>query len=262
MPAELSRVTRMPYGVTNAAPRQTMANYGAPDPVWGAYVDLDYIQNGDLTALTASGTATSALAAGIGGLAAITSGATAAVPGAFATNQAVFQVPQTTNAQGRMFFKWAGFIDSLVGTLQVGFITAQGASPQGIYIQSTVTTGALSLIVKNASGTTTVPFPSNLALVAGTLVELGIEVDIYGNVFGYFNPTTGECPQNTNGTLSNGPVAAAYIQIQGALTGLFLPLGAMFASQAVIPTTAVARVMTVDYFVAAQVRTAVVGIPN
>ena len=263
MPAELSRVTRMPFGVTNAAPRQTMANYGCPDPVWSAYIDLDYIQLGDATATTQTGTASLALTAGVGGLALLTTNAVGGTLGASSTNQAVFQVPQTTNAQGRMFFKWAGAIDSLLGTLQVGFVASYASSPQGIYIQSAVTTGALSLIVKNGSGTSTFPFPANLALVAGVQVELGIEVDIYGNVFAYYNPTTGEfSQQNSNGTISNGPVVAAYIQNNGALTGLFLPTGVLFASQGANPTTAAARTLTIDYFVAAQVRTAATGFPN
>jgi hypothetical protein len=262
MPAELSRVSRMPFGVTNAAPRQTMANYGCPDPVWSAYIDLDYIQLGDTAATTQTGGGSFGLVAGVGGLAGLVSGAVANTIETASTNQAVFQVPQTNNAQGRMFFKWAGTVDSLLGTIQVGFVASQGNSPQGIYIQSVVTTGALQLIVKNGTGTSTFAFPANLALVAGTQVELGIEVDIYGNVFAYYNPTTGECPQNTNGTLANGPVVAAYIQQFGALTGLFLPTGVLFASQGVIPTTAAARTLTIDYFVAAQVRTAVVGIPN
>jgi hypothetical protein len=252
MAATLSRTTRMPYGVTNAAPRQTLGNYGAPDPVWSAYVDLDYIQNGDTTALSQNGGATVALVAGLFGLAAVTTGAVANTLGASSTAQAVFQVPTTANGLSRMFFKWDGMLDSLLATLQVGFVASAASSPQGIYIQSAVTTGALSLIVKNGTGTTTVPLGQSL--VAGTPVELGIEVDIMGNVFAYFEPGTGEPVTNTNGTLSNGPVAVAYNQVNGALTGLFLPTSVLFASQGAIPTTAVARVMTVDFFVAAQQR--------
>lgn len=251
MPQEYSPVTRMPRGVTNAAPRQTMANYGAPDPTWSRVIGLEYINNGDLTALTANGSAVMATAAGVGGQATLTTGAVANTLGAFATAQAVFQAAQPgINTLGRMFFKWSGSIDSLVGTLQVGFVASAASSPQGIYIQSAVTTGALSLIVKNGSGTTTVPL--NQSLAAGTAVELGIEVDYLGNVFAFYNPTTGNAPTNTNGTVANGPVAAAYIQQNGALTGLFLPTGALYASQGAIPTTAVARVLTVNFFVAAQ----------
>lgn len=252
MPAELSPVTRMPRGLTNAAPRQTMANYGAPDPTWSRQIALEYINNGDLTALTESGSAVVASAAGVGGNATITTGAVANTLGAAATAQAVFQVGQPgTNTLGRMFFKWSGSIDSLVGTLQVGFVASAASSPNGIYIQSEVTTGALSLIVKNASGTTTVPL--NQSLVAATQVELGIEVDFEGNVFVFYNPTTGNAPNNTNGTVANGPIAAAYYQQNGALTGIYLPLGiALYASQGAIPTTAVARVLTVNFFVAAQ----------
>lgn len=258
MPAKLSRTTRMPYGMTNAAARQTMGNSGVPDPTWARMIALEYINNNDTTALAENGSATVTLAAGVGGSATLTTGAVANTLGAAATAQAVFQVPTTANNLGRMFFKWQGSIDSLVGTLQVGFVASAASSPQGIYIQSAVTTGALSLIVKNGSGTTTVPFPSSLALVAGTTVELGLEVDTLGNVFAFFNPTTGAepitgtVPSTPIGTVANGPVVAAYNQLNGALTGLFLPTAALFASQGAIPTTAVARVVTVNFFVALQ----------
>jgi hypothetical protein len=258
MPAKLSRTTRMPYGMTNAAARQTMGNSGVADPTWARMIALEYINNNDTTALTENGSATVTLAAGVGGSATLTTGAVANTLGAAATAQAVFQVPTTANNLGRMFFKWQGSIDSLVGTLQVGFVASAASSPQGIYIQSAVTTGALSLIVKNGSGTTTVPFPTSLALVAGTTVELGLEVDTLGNVFAFFNPTTGAepitgtVPSTPIGTVANGPVVAAYNQLNGALTGLFLPTAALYASQGAIPTTAVARVVTVNFFVALQ----------
>jgi hypothetical protein len=243
----------MPYGVTNAAPRQTMGNYGSIDPTWARQIALEYIDNNDAIALTENGSATVALTTGVGGAGLLTTGATANTLGAASTAQAIFQVPTTSNGLGRMFFKWSGSIDSLVGTLQVGFVASAASSPQGIYIQSTVTTGALSGIIKNGSGTTTVPFPSNLALVAGTVVELGIEVDFEGNVFFFYNPTTGNVQPNTNGTIANGPVAAAYNQINGALNpAMFLPASALFASQGAIPTTAVARAVTIQFFVAAQ----------
>ena len=74
MTQRISAVTRMPSGVTNASPRQTMANYGCPDPMWSAYVDLDYIQNGDITALTQNGGATLVLVAGVVVLATVTTG--------------------------------------------------------------------------------------------------------------------------------------------------------------------------------------------
>jgi hypothetical protein len=258
MPAKLSRTSRMPYGLTNAAPRQTMGNSGIPDPTWARVIALEYINNNDLTALTANGSAAMSTAAGVGGSATLTTGATANTLGAEATAQAVFQVPTVANNLGRMFFKWQGQIDSLLGTLQVGFVASAASSPQGIYIQSAVTTGALSLIVKNGTGTSTFPFPTGQALVAATSVELGIEVDTIGNVFAYFNPTTGAepltgtVPSTPIGTVANGPVVAAYNQLSGALQGLNLPTAALFASQGAIPTTAVARVLTVNFFVAVQ----------
>lgn len=258
MPAKLSRTTRMPYGLTNAAYRQTMGNAGIPDPTWARIIALEYLGNGDLTALTANGSAAMATSAGVGGSATLTTGAVGGTLGAFSTAQAVFQVPTVANNLGRMFFKWQGQVDSLLAALQVGFVASAAASPQGVYIQSAVTTGALSLIVKNGSGTSTFPFPASLALVAATQVELGIEIDTIGNVFAYFNPTTGAepitgtVPSTPIGTVANGPVVAAYNQLNGALQGLFLPTAALFASQGAIPSTSVARVLTVNFFVAVQ----------
>lgn len=258
MPAKLSRTSRNPYGITNAAPRQTMGNAGIPDPTWARMIALEYIDNNDILALTQNGGATVALAAGVGGQATITTGAAANTLGASSTNQAVFSVPTVANNLGRLFFKWQGTVDSLLATLQVGFVASAAAAPQGVFIQSVVTTGALQLIIRNGSGTTTVPFPAGQTLVAGTLVELGIEVDTLGNVFGFFNPTTGPVaqtgtvPSTPIGTQANGPTVAAFNQLNGALTGLFLPTAALFASEGAIPTTAVARTVSVNFFVAAQ----------
>lgn len=250
MPAQLSRTTRMPYGMTNAAPRQTMGNAGLPDPTWSMMLALDFISSLDTSALSIGGGGTFASSTGVGGNATLTSGAVANTIQYAATSQSVFQITQGQ----RMFFKWQGSLDSLLGTIQLGFVASNTAGPLGVYITSTVTTGALQLVVSGAGGTTTVPFPANLALVAGTVVELGIEIDPLGNVFAFFNPTTGDAPPNTNGSIANGPVAAAYQQLNGALTGVSLPVGTLFAHMSVNPTTAAARTLITDFIVAAQHR--------
>ena len=88
----------------------------------------------------------------------------------------------------------------VVGHSAVGFVGSAAPSPQGIYIQSNVTTGALSYYqerFRHHHGSV----PGEFGLVAGTQVEFGIEVDTLGNVYAYYNPTTGEAPYNTNGTL-------------------------------------------------------------
>lgn len=249
MSARLSSTTRMPNGVTNAAPRQTMGNASYPDPTWSIMFALDFVKNSD-TNINTGGGGSFALTPGVGGLAALTSGAVAGTLEYAATPQPIFQI---TNGQ-RMFFKWSGSLDSLLGTAVIGFVEANTATPNGVYITSTVTTGALQLVIKNGTGTTTVPFPSNLALVAGTTVELGIEIDPQGNVFAYYNPTTGASKNNTDGSVSNGPVAAAYAQLNGVNQNLTLPTGVMDAQIGVIPTTNVARVLTSDFLVASQNR--------
>lgn len=250
MSARLSRTTRMPNGLTNAAPRQTLSNAGFPDPTWELMFYKDFVQPSDVNAFNTGGGGTFALTTGVGGFGLLTSGAVGGTLEFAATIQAIFQI---VSGQ-RMFFKWSGAIDSLLGTLIAGFVEANTATPNGVYITSAVTTGALSLVIKNGTGTTTVPFPANLALVAGTNVELGIEIDPQGNVFAYYNPTTGASKTNTDGSVSNGPVVAAYAQLNGVNQNLTLPTGAMDAQMGVVPTTAVARTLTVDFFVAAQQR--------
>jgi hypothetical protein len=248
----------MPHGVTNAAPRQTLGNAHFPDPTFAAVIALDYLNVGDLTALTLAGGGTlTQIASGLGGLGGLTSGAVANTPQS-ASTPAAFQ----TNGK-RMFMKWAGQVDNPLGTIQVGFFTTPVAASQGIFIQSD-TSGNLSLIVRNGSGTTTVPFPTACNLVGATNVELGIEVDPQGNCFAFWNPSTGDTSDagmigavsgtSPNPAVANGYVAAAYFQLNGALQGLTLPTGLLEAGYMIIPTTAVARTMNIDFFVAAQHR--------
>jgi hypothetical protein len=259
MPATLSRTTRMPHGVTNASPKQTLGNAHFPDPTYAAIIALEYLNNGDLTALTLAGGGTLTQAASVlGGASALTSGAVAATPQT-AVTPAAFQ----TNGK-RMFLKWAGQLDSLLGTIQIGFFASASATAQGIYILSD-TSGNLTLNVRNASGVTTVPFPTVCNLAAATNVELGLEIDTQGNVFAFWNPTTGDTNDNgligavtagvaPNPAMADGYVAAAYYQLNGALTGLFLPTVIMQAGFAVNPTTAAARTLQTNFFLAAQQR--------
>lgn len=259
MPAVLSQTTRMPHGLTNAAPRQTLGNAHFPDPTHSFVIALDYLNANDLTALTLAGGGTlTQFSSALGGQSGMTSGAVANTPQS-ASTPAAFQ----TNGK-RMFMKWAGQVDNLLGTLQIGFFTTPVAASQGIFIQSD-TSGNLSLIVRNGTGTTTVPFPTGCNLVAATNVELGLEVDDQGNCFAFWNPTTGSVADRgfigavttgvaPNPAAPNGYVASAYFQLNGALQGLTLPTGLLEAGFAVIPTTAVARTLTTDFFVAAQHR--------
>lgn len=258
MPAVLSRTTRHPHGVTNAADRQTLGNANFPDPTFAALISLEYLQAGDLTALALAGGGTlTQVASALGGASLMTSGAVAGTPQSAAT-PAAFQ----TNGK-RMFIKWSGQVDSLLGTLQIGFFTTPVAASQGVFIQSD-TSGNLSLIVRNGTGTTTTPFPAVCNLAAATVVELGIEIDPQGNCFAFWNPSTGDTNDNgligavggtsPNPAVANDYVAAAYFQLNGALQNLNLPTGLLEAGFAVIPTTAVARTLTTDFFVAAQHR--------
>lgn len=258
MSATLSRTTRMPYGVTNASPRQTLSNAGFLDPTFAALIALDYINANDLTALpNLAGSALMAQAAGIGGQASQTSGAVANTISA-ASTPAVFQI----NGK-RIFMKWSGQVDSLLGTLFVGFFVSASLTSHGVFITSS-TAGALTLNVIGAGGTQTFPFPAACVLAAATPIELGIEIDEQSNVFAYWNPTTGAINnQDTVGAVTfgttgngnpNGPVVSAYNQLNGQLQGLTLPTDLLEAGFGVDPTTAAARLLTTDFFVAAQHR--------
>jgi len=258
MPAVLSRTTRMPNGLTNAAPKQTLSNAGFPDPTWSAMLALDFLSALDASALSNSGGSTFALTIGVGGNALLTSGAVANTPAFASTPQNSFQV--TTGK--RMFFKWKGSVDNLLGTIMVGWYASAAANVAGIYITSD-TSGNLFLNV-NGTSNTNIPFPASCKIAAGTVVELGLEVDPQGNVFAYWNPTTGGQPgsgtvgavdgSTTVGTTPDGSVAALYVQLNGALTGVTPPTGTLLAGMGVNPTTAAARTLTTDFLVAAQDR--------
>jgi len=258
MPAVLSRTTRSPHGHTNAAVRQTLGNAAFQDPTYAAIFEVDYLGPNDLTAMSLSGGGTLAqVASALGGQALMTSGAVANTPEA-AVTPAAFQ----TNGK-RMFMKWSGQVDSLLGTLQVGFFASAAAAAQGIYITSD-TSGNLYLNVRNGTGLSQVQFPAACNLAAATFVELGLEVDPQGNCFAFWNPSTGDTNDNgligaiNNGITNNGSpdgyVAALYYQLSGALQGLNLPTGLLEAGYAVYPTTSAARTLTVDFFLAAQHR--------
>ena len=258
MPAVLSRTTRMPNGLTNASPKQTLSNAGFPDPTWAMLLALDFINALDSSALSNSGGSTFALTTGVGGNALLTSGAVANTPAFASTPQNAFQI-----ASGkRMFFKWKGSLDNLLGTIMVGFYAAAATGVAGVYITSD-TSGNLFLNVNGTSNTQTA-FPSSCKIAAGTVVELGLEIDPQGNVFAYWNPTTGGQPSSgtvgavdgstTVGTTPDGSVTALYTQLNGALTGVTPPTGTLLAGVGVNPTTAAARTLTSDFIVAAQDR--------
>jgi hypothetical protein len=258
MPATLSQTSRSPHGLTNASPKQTLGNAHFPDPTFAALISLEYLDAGDLNSLTLAGGGTlTAVASALGGQALLTSGAVASTPQS-ASTPAAFQV----NGK-RMFIKWSGQVDSLLGTLQIGFFATPVAAAQGIFITSD-TSGNLFLNVRNASGLQQFPFPTACKLAAATAIELGIEVDTQGNCFAFWNPTTGSTPDvGTIGAITNGVtnpgapdgyVASAYFQLNGALQNLNIPTGLLQAGYAVIPTTAAARTLTTDFFVAAQHR--------
>lgn len=258
MPQTPSRTTRMNHGVTNAAQRQTLGNADFPDPTYAVVIALEYINNNDLTAMTLAGGGSLTQSANmLTGAATLASVATAGTTQS-AVTPAAFQV-----IGKRMFIKWAGMVDSLLGTIQIGFFASSTPTSQGVFILSD-TSGNLTLNVRNAVGVTSVPFPATCNLVANVAVELGLEIDVQGNCFAYWNPTTGNV--NDVGTIGaiasgvvntgspDGYVCAAYNQLNGALQNLPLPTALLQAGYAVTPTTAAARSLTSNFFLASQNR--------
>lgn len=188
-----SLTTRMPNGLTNADPWQTMAAAGYPDPTF-AHVyanDFDDYTAAQWTA-TLVGTGTQALAAGDGGNLLITNTTGAADATYMQKTPATF----TMTLGKQMFFKFAGTLSAVnldvffCGFSQSG-ATTQASITDGIYIVKATAQAGLVLNIVSNSVTTSFPLPSSCVLTAGTYFELGIMVDVLGNVAAFWNPTTG-----------------------------------------------------------------------
>ena len=255
--------TRMPNGVNNCSPWQTMGASGTPDPTFAVQYESDFLQPTDVSNLTltnVTGTGTFAATTGQNGLANLIT-ATAG-----ATDRSVVGLASLAFAlvPGKAtFYKFAGKLDSILGTVEFGFGAFTGAAvTNGVTIKAVG--GVLSLNVYVA-GTlvSTTPFPTACALVSGTPFEVGLMVDWQQNVAGFFNPTTGGTANGAsqvtannvaNGNQPRGRVAAAYYELNGALTGLTLPTAQMNPFFSLTNTTAVARTLTADFMVASLER--------
>jgi hypothetical protein len=261
-----SLTTRMPGGVTNAAPWQTMGASGVPDPTW-AHVyanDFDTYAAGDWTiALTGTGTVAKTDFDGGAILLSNTAGATDA------------QYVQLTNAGFKMlpnkaaFFKFAGQMSDIANDVFYAGLVQKGATTlasitDGVFISKTTSnSGALTLNVRQGGTAYTAAFPALEAIAANTYFELGFMVDYLGNVAAFFNPTTGSNPISA--------AAAASSQARGRVAALYAnggpgPIPASQAAPIVLPTalltpafgllnaSAATRTLTVDYLVATRER--------
>ena len=243
----LSTNTLAPNGISNAAPWQTMASAGLPDPTWGhTYVtDFDTFNAADWT-ITRVGTGTQALTPFDGGALLLTNSAGA-------TDSAFFQL---VNASFKLlpphetFFKFAGMLSDVVNCVFYCGLLATTVTPftpgDGVYILKATGQAALSLNVVIGGVTTTFPLPASAVLVANTYFELGLHMTITGGVEVFFNPTTGHIPPQPPA----GAVRGYATQIPAPAAGLTQVL--LNPSFGLLNSTAAGRTLTTDYVVASR----------
>lgn len=242
-----SPVTRMPKGVTNAAPWQTLAHFGAPDPTW-VYKNFDEFNRyaaADWT-VTVTGTGTVAATAFAGGAIALTNSAGIA-------DAIYMQHPVATHqliAGKDHFFKFRGQLSDVTNcVMQVGLIatsTTPLTAADGIYFLKATGQANLTLVSVIGGVSTSVALPSSEALVNATPFELGFHVTPQGDIEAFFNPTTGDNPINSANGDARGYVAKL---IQPGITQALLNL-----SMGILNSTAAARSLTADYILGASNR--------
>lgn len=241
--------TRMPNGVTNAAPWQTFGASGTPDPTW-SQMDVD-----DFNAFVAAswtttlvGTGAVAAAAGKGGLA--TFATTAGAADATYNQRPVAAFVATLGK--RTFFKFAGSLSDIGSDVFYAGLIATSATPlaaaDGIYLTKASGAATLSLVHKIGGVATTLALPATALLAAATPFELGIYINDLGDIMAYFNPTTGINPINAAAGASRGFAAKLPATAAGVTQVALAP------SFGLVNASAVARTLTVDYVVAATER--------
>lgn len=262
MPYFQSLTSNSPNGLTNAQEWQTLGQAGFPDPTWAHQYsnDFDTYVAGDWT-VTLVGTGTQALAAGLGGRLLVSNTAGATDSTVMQKTPAGFNIPTaspspTTGKQ--TFFKFQGQLSAVTadtffcGLAQAG-ATSIASITNGIYIAKANGQAGLTLNVVAASSTTTVAFPASCVLTAATDFELGFMVDAYGNVAGFWNPTTGwstpiSAANLAAGTQTRGYACALYAPTMPAAATLVSPIFGL------TNTSAVANTMQVDYIFASNDR--------
>lgn len=257
MSAPDSLTTRHPNGVTNAAPYQTMAAAGIPDPSW-AHVyhnDFDTYLASDWT-VTKVGTGTEALAAVDGGqLLLTTTGA--------ATDSVLNQltIASFKLVAGRdTWFKFAGILpDVTTEVFHCGLIattTTPLTATDGVWISKPAAAANLQLNMAIGGVLTTAAFPASAVLAVATAFELGIHIDYLGNVEAFLNPSTG-ADWSQVGPLGSVPtigtrghvVFVPNASITGGLTAALLN-----PSFGITNASAVAHSLGVDYVTAVRNR--------
>jgi hypothetical protein len=241
-----SLTSRTPDGLTNAAPWQTLGNSGVLDPTWAQvyHNDFNTYAAGEWTATLVGTTPTNALAAVDGG-ALLTTTSTGATDSSFL--QLVAATFKLT-AGKRTFFKFAGTLSDASASTFIAGLQDTDTTPldatDGIwFLKAAAQTG---FVLKSVVGgvVTSVALPAACAAVNATAFELGFEVDAQGNIFAFFNPSTGA--NSLTSSQFRGSVAS--IMAPTLTTALLSP---SFGLQ---NGAAAAKTLTTDYIVAVRER--------
>ena len=247
-----SATTRLWGGLTNAAPWQTMANSGIPDPSW-AHVyhnDFDSYVTTDWT-VTLVGTGTTALAVGVDGGAILQTTSIGIADSIF--NQLV-QASFKMLPGKSTYFKFAGILSDVLNSVFYCGLMAKTATPltvtDGLYILKATAQAGLTLVSVIGGVTTSTPLPAACVLAAGVAFELGLEVDYLGNVAAYWNPSTG----NNQLGLGTIPLTTSNRGRVASLTGVTVSQVVLSPSFGILNSTAVARTLQTDYVTAVRER--------
>lgn len=249
MPTFDSPTTRLPQGVTNCAPWQTMGASGLPDPGFA------HVYHNDFDSYTAAqwtvantGSCTQAMTEGDGGQLLVTTTTGIADASYLQLVNAGF-IPK---AGSQTFFKFAGTLSDVTNDVFYAGLVQKGATTvasitDGIFISKATGSAALTLNIRKGSAAVTAALPAAAIPIAGTQFEIGFMVDTLGNVAAFFNPTTG----------NDIPVAAG--GVRGRVAAIYQP-SAVPATVALTPafgllnSTAAARTLTVDFLTVVRER--------
>lgn len=239
--------TRMPGGVTNAAPYQTLADYGAPDPsfAYENFHDFNRYAAADWTeTIVGTGGVTATAAAG---------GAVTLTTSAGATDAVYMQEVIASHklvAGKDHFFKWKGNLPEVLNEAFYCGLIATSATPltanDGLYFYKASGQAALALVSKIGGVATTLALPAVATLVAGAEFEVGFHVTAGGDVEAFFNPTTGLNVPATDGSAGVGYIGK---MAQPGLTQVLLN-----PSMGLLNSTALAHSVVCDYIFAASHR--------
>lgn len=235
-----STTTRMPNGLTNAAPWQTMADAGMQDPVWAHnYFDDFYRFAPADWVVTAVGTGAPTGVAYDGGAIILTN--SAGIADAIYM-QKPFAIAKLTPGKD-VFFKFEFLLSEITNcTVHCGMIATSAtplAAADGVYVTKAAGQTGFVLVSKIGGVATSVAFPAACVATANTEIEIGIHITKKGDIEAFFNPSTGaNAPSAGN---ARGPVARI---VAPAITQVLLN-----PSFGILNTTAAARSMTVDFIV-------------